>query len=64
MGAEAQGRAQPRSTREWWLWGQGSHTVKTILTKAANLCEAISVEQALYFSHLIIVTIVDVESEA
>lgn len=38
--------------------------VKTILTKAANLREAISVEQALYFSHLIIVTIVDVESEA
>lgn len=38
--------------------------VKTILTKAANLCEAISVEQALYFSHLIIITIVDVESEA
>lgn len=38
--------------------------IKTILIRAANLYEAISVSQALYFSHLIIITVVDVEAEA
>lgn len=46
------------------LWSQGCQVMKTVPTKAANSHEAISVERALCFSHLIIATVVDVEAEA
>lgn len=36
----------------------------TTLVEAANMCEVISVYQALYFSHLVIKDIADMETEA